>query len=86
MSLQEPYHKTSEKMFKIEKKRTEKNEAWGKDQVTPIYNILTTGTSFMVVETDDPQKLAKYRMDYAGILDIEIHPIQEFSKLRELYK
>ena len=86
MSLQEPYEKNVDKMFEIEKKRTEKNENWGKKQVTPIYNIITTGSSFMVVETEDPVKLAKYRQDYAGVLDIEIHAIQEFSKLRELYK
>ena len=33
----------------------------------------------MVVETDDPMKLAKYRQDYGGVLKIEIHMIQEFE-------
>jgi len=86
MSLLEPYDKNVDKMFKIEKKRTEENESWGKEQITPIYSTITTGNSFMIIDTDDPVKLAKYRLDYAGVLDIEIHAIQEFSKLRDLYK
>ena len=86
MSLLEPYDENVDKMFEIEKKRTEENESWGKEHITPIYSIITTGNSFMIIETEDPVKLAKYRLDYAGVLDIEIHAIQEFSKLRNLYK
>jgi len=86
MGLKEPWNENIKKMFKIEKKRIENGENWEEEQVLPIYNIVTTGKSFMVLETDDPVKLAKYRNDYGGVLDIEIHMIQEFSKLRELYK
>lgn len=86
MSLMEPYDVNMRKMFQIEKRRTDKGENWGKEQVFPIHSITTTGKSFMVVETDDPQKLAKYRHDYGGVLEIEIHMIQEFSKLRNLLK
>jgi hypothetical protein len=82
----EPLEENMKKMFEIEDKRIEKGENWGDEQVTTIYNIVTTGKSFMIVETDDPIKLAKYRSDYSGVLEIEIHMIQEFSKLRELYK
>jgi hypothetical protein len=86
MSLKEPWEETIKKMFEIEKKRIKNGENWGEEQILPIYNIITTGKSFMVVETDDPVKLAKYRNDYGGVLNIEIHMIQEFSKLRDLYK
>jgi hypothetical protein len=86
MSLLEPYHENVKKMFQIEKKRVDKGENWGKEQLFPIHNILTTGSSFMVVETDDAMKLAKYRQDYSGVLEIEIHMIKDFNELRELYK
>lgn len=85
MSIVEPFEQNVKKMFKIEKKRVEKGENWGKDLLFPIHNIMTTGTSFMVVETDDPLKLSKYRQDYWGILDIEVHMIQDFSELRKIY-
>jgi hypothetical protein len=86
MSLVEPYEENIKKMWKIEKKRIEKGEHWGKDTLFPIHNVMTTGTSFMIVETDDTMKLAKYRQDYYGVLDIEIHMIKAFDEIRDLYK
>jgi hypothetical protein len=86
MSLMEPYEENSKKMMLIEKRRTEKHENWDKEYLFPIHNILTTGKSFAVVETDDPLKLAKYRHDYGGVLEVEIHAIQEYSKLRNQFK
>lgn len=86
MRLMEPYEENWKKMFQIEKRRTEKHENWGKEQIFPIHSIATTGKSFMVMETDDPLKLAKYRHDYGGVLEVEIHAIQEFSELRSLFK
>jgi len=86
MSLMEPCDENIKRMFQIEKKRVEKGENWGKEQLFPIHNILTTGSSFMVVETDDAMKLAKYRQDYYGVLEIEIHMIKDFNEIRDLYK
>jgi hypothetical protein len=86
MSLIEPYEENVDKMFKIEKKRVEKGESWSEELVFPIHNIITSGNSFMIVETNDLTKLVKYRQDYYGVFDIEIYPIEEFSKLRDLYK
>jgi hypothetical protein len=86
MSLLGPYDENTKKMFQIEKKRVEEGENWGKDLLFPIHNIMTTGMSFMVVETDDPMKLAKYRQDYFGVLEIEYHMIQDFNAIRGLYK
>jgi hypothetical protein len=86
MSLVEPYEENIKKMWKIEKNRIEKGEHWGKDTIFPIHNVMTTGTSIMVVKTDDAMKLAKYRQDYYGVLDIEIHMIKAFDEIRELYK
>ena len=86
MSLLEPYDENVKKMFQIEKKRVEKGENWGKDTLFPIHNIITNGTSFMVVEANDTMKLAKYRQDYNGVLEIEIHAIKAFDEIRELYK
>ena len=86
MSLVEPYEENIKKMWKIEKKRIEKGENWGKDTLFPIHNVMTTGTSFMIVETDDTMKLAKYRQDYYGVLDIEIHMVKAFDEIRDLYK
>ena len=85
MTLLEPMDENIKKMSEIEKKRVEKGENWGKDMLFPIHNIMTTGSSFMVVETDDAMKLAKYRIDYAGVLEIEIHMIKAFDEIRELY-
>jgi hypothetical protein len=86
MSLMEPYEKNVKRMLEIENRRTEQGENWGKEMIFPIYNITTTGKSFMIVETDDPLKLAKYRHDYGGVLEIEAHMIQDFSKLRNIMK
>ena len=85
-TLLEPLDENQKRMFQIEKKRVEKGENWGKDMLFPIHNIMTTGTGFMVVETDDTLKLAKYRRDYAGVIDVEIHMIKSFDELREIYK
>ena len=86
MTLLEPQDENMKKMIQIEKKRVEKGENWGKDMIFPIHSIITSGSGFMVVETDDVKKLAKYRLDYAGVFDIEIHMIKPFDELRELYK
>jgi len=86
MTLLEPQDENMKRMVQIEKKRVEKGENWGKDMLFPIHTFLTTGSGFMVVETDDTMKLAKYRRDYAGVFDIEIHVIKAFDELRELYK
>ncbi len=85
MTLLEPQDENIKKMSQIEKKRVEKGENWGKDMLFPIHNIMTTGSSFMVVETDDTKKLVKYRLDYADVLEVEIHMIKAFDELRELY-
>ena len=86
MKLLEPQDENMKKMIQIEKKRVDKGENWGKDVIFPIHSMMTTGHSFMVVETDDTMKLAKYRRDYAGVFDIEIHMIKAFDELRELLK
>jgi hypothetical protein len=86
MRLMEPYEENSKKMLQIEKRRTEKHEQWDKEYILPIHSITTTGKSFMVIETDDILKLAKYRHDYGGVLEVEVHAIQEFSKLRSMFK
>ena len=86
MNLLEPKDENMKRMTQIEKKRVEKGENWGKDVIFPIHSIMTTGNGFMVVETDDAMKLAKYRCDYAGVFDIEFHMIKVFDELRELYK
>ena len=86
MTLLEPEDENMKRMVQVEKKRVEKGDNWGKDTVFPIHNIMTTGTGFMVVETDDVLKLARYRRDYAGVLDIEIHTIKAYDELREIYK
>ena len=85
MRLMEPYVENGKRMIQIEKKRTEKHENWGKEAIFPIHTIATNGKSFMVIETDDPMKLAKYRHDYGGVLEVEIHQIHEWSKVRELF-
>jgi hypothetical protein len=86
MHLMEPYEENSKKMIQIEKRRTEKHENWDKDMIFPIHSIATNGKSFMVIETDDLLKMAKYRHDYGGVLEVEFHAIQEFSKIRSLFK
>lgn len=86
MRLLEPYDENIKKMFQIEKKRVDKGENWGKDMLFPIHSLATDGTSFMVVETEDTMKLTKYRLDYYGVLEIEIHAISAFDEIRELYK
>ena len=86
MSLMEPYEKNVKRMLEIEKQRTEQGENWGREMIFPIHNITTTGKSFMILETDDPLKIAKYRHDYGGVLEIEAHMIKDFNELRSIMK
>ncbi len=86
VSLLDPKSENIIKMNQIEKRRIEKGENWGDEIIFPIHNIATTGESFMIVETDDMMKLVKYRLDYLDVLGIEIYPIEEYEKLRELYE
>jgi len=86
MRLMEPYEENSKKMIQIENRRIEKHETWDKAVIFPIHSIATNGKSFMVIETDDLLKMAKYRHDYGGVLEVEFHAIQEFSKIRDLVK
>lgn len=85
ISLREPQAENIIKMNQIEAKRIEKGENWGDEILFPIHNIVTTGESFMIIETDDVMKLAKYRLDYLDVLGIEIYPIEKYDKIRELY-
>ena len=86
MSLMEPYEENVKKMIQIEKRRIDKGESWDKEMIFPIHSIQTTGNSFMILNTDDSLKLAKYRHDYGGVLDVEIHTIEEFNKIRKILK
>ena len=86
MRLLEPEVDNISKMIQIEKQRITNGENWSDEIVFPIHSIGTTGDSFMVIETSDQMKLAKYRADYLGVLGIEIHEIMDYGKLRDLYK
>ena len=39
----------------------------------------------MIVETDDPMRIAKWELDYMTVLKYKVIPIIESRKINELY-
>ena len=83
--MKEPFEDNYGKTMEIERGRIKKGEHWGDEMILPIHSYLTENKAFMIVETDDPLKLAKWTADYSGVMDWHITPVHEFSQLRKLF-
>jgi len=82
----EPIEDNVRKSFEIEKKRTSKGIVFGDEQVFPEHQFLSENKRFMIVETDDPMRIAKWEVDYMTVLKYKVIPIIESRKVNELFR
>ena len=81
--LRKPYEENRKKMYEIEKKRTEKGEAFGDAIIFPQHALLSKAySSFMVVDCSE-ETLAKWIAAYQGVADFKIHPIMARSEFEK---
>lgn len=83
--VKEPSEENLKKGIAIENERIERNENFGDDIVFPLHQYLSESKSFMIVETDDHSKLAKWVADYTSVFDYKIVPIIPWSKTKKYY-
>ena len=84
MEYKEPIEKNIQKVIEIEKGRIDRGEAWiqGTENLAH-YMMIGEHKSFMIVETDDPSKLAKWATTYYPYLKYKISPVmtrKEYEK------
>ena len=81
----EPIEENVRKGFEIENERRSKGITFGDETVFPEHQFLSENKRFMIVETDDPMRIAKWEVDYMGVLKYKVIPIIESRKMNELY-
>ena len=84
MEYREPIEENIKKVIDVEKGRMDRGEAWsqGKENLAH-YMMIGEHKSFMIVETDDPSKLAKWATTYYPYLKYKISPVmtrKEYEK------
>jgi hypothetical protein len=85
--LREPIEENVRKVFEIEKERRSKGITFLDDAtVFPEHQFLSEEKRFMIVETDDPMRIAKWEVDYMTVLKYKVIPIIESTKINELWK
>jgi hypothetical protein len=87
MELREPFEENVRKVFEIDNERTSKGIAFGDAMVFPEHSFLSEeNMRFMIVETDDLEKIVKWEVDYLPVLKFKVIPIIESKKMNELIK
>ena len=86
MELREPIEENMRKVFEIDNERRSKGIAFGDETVFPEHQFLSENKRFMIVETDDPTRIAKWEVDYVTVLKYKVIPIIESKKINELAK
>ena len=72
----EPIEENLKKMYEIEKGRTERGENFSaQGESVVMYTLLSEPKGIMIVDTDDPAKIAKWCLAYGPILKYKISPI-----------
>jgi len=84
MELEKPYEENMKKVFEIDNERRLKGIAFGDEIVFPEHQSLSENKRFMIVETDDPMRIAKWEVDYLTVLKYKVIPIIESKKMNEL--
>ena len=83
--IKEPWDKNYKKTMEIQEKRIKSGENWGDEMIFPIHSYMTENKAFMIVETDDEAKVAKWAADYSSVFDYKIEPVMEWTKIQKLF-
>jgi len=87
MELEKPYEENMRKVFEIENERRSKGISLGDVTVFPEHQFLSEENKrFMIVETDDLERIVKWEVDYLTVLKFKVIPIIESKKINELIK
>jgi hypothetical protein len=87
MELEKPYEENMRKVFEIDKERRTKGIDLGDMNVFPEHQFLSEENKrFMIVETDDFERIVKWEVDYLTVLRFKVIPIIESKKINELIK
>jgi hypothetical protein len=81
----EPIEENVRKAFEIDNERTSKGIDLVDVSIFPEHQFLSENMRFMIVETDDPMRIAKWEVDYMTVLKYKVIPIIESRKINELY-
>ena len=54
--------------------------------IFPIHSYMTENKAFMIIETDDEAKVAKWAADYSSVFDYKIIPVMEWTKIQKLFE
>jgi hypothetical protein len=81
----EPIEENIRKAFEIDNERRSKGIAFD-EYVFPEHQFLSENMRFMIVETDDPMRIAKWEVDYMTVLKYKVIPIIESWKINELFR
>ena len=84
--MEQPYEENMRRAFEIEAERREKGISLEDAFIFPEHAFLSEWKWFVIVETDDPLRITKWYVDYAGVKKFKIIPIIESSKIDELGK
>lgn len=84
--LEKPYEENMKKAFEIEKERRKKGISLEDIMIFPMHGFLSEWKAFMIVETDDETRIAKWEADHMTVVKYEVIPIIESSKWYELMK
>jgi hypothetical protein len=84
--LEKPYEENMKKVFEIEKERKRKGISLEDAIIFPNHAFLTEWKWFMIVETDDPMRIAKWEVDHMTVKKFNVIPIIESSNIYELMK
>ena len=84
MELREPIEENMRKVFEIENERNSKGIDLSDVTIFPEHQFLSENKRFMIVETDDPTRIAKWEVDYLTVLKYKVIPIIESKKINEL--
>ena len=82
----EPIDENVRKAFEIGNERASKGITFGDEQIFPEHQFLSENKRFMIVETDDPMRIAKWEVDYMTVLKYKVIPIIESRKINELFR
>ena len=86
MELEKPYEENMRKAFEVEKERRRKGISLDDAIVFPEHAFLSEWKWFMIVETDDPMRIAKWEADNMTLIKYEVIPIIESGKWYEAMK
>jgi len=84
--LEKPYEENMKKVFEIEKERKQKGKSLDDVTIFPEHVFLSESKLFMIVETDDPMRIAQWEADYLTVIKYKVIPIIKRSEMFKLMK